>query len=215
MTETPERSEASQATELLIKQLHGGDQAALGELFSRFQPRLWRTAHFRLDPRLAGRVDADDVLQESYLNAAKRLQHYLDGPEMPVFLWMRLIVNQTLVDVHRRHLGAQRRNAALERRMHVGCDPGTSISIAAHLLGHLTTPSGAALREEMHDQLEQALESMPEIDREVLALRHFEELSNGETARVLGIGEKAASNRYTRALLRLREIMQLIPGYTD
>lgn len=209
MTESPEQVEE------LARRLRDGDRQALGELFALVRPRLWRTVHFRLDHRLAGRIDADDVLQEAYLNAAQRLDHLLQNPEMPVFLWLRLIANQTLVDVHRRHLGTQRRDAQRERSLHAGCQDATSMSIAAHLLGQLTSPSRAAVRGEMHQQLEQALESMHEIDREVLALRHFEELSNSETAGVLGISEKAASNRYTRALSRLRDILEQIPGYTD
>lgn len=199
--------DSSEQAAPLVERLQQGDPSALGPLFSLFRERLWRIVYFRLDRRLAGRIDADDILQEAYLNASQRIEHFLSKPDMPAFLWLRLVVNQTLIDLHRRHLGTQRRDAQRERSLSPAISDSTSMSLAAHLAADLTSPSNAAVRDETAGQLEQALESMNEIDREVLALRHFEELTNGETAAVLEISEKAASNRYTRALLRLREIM--------
>lgn len=192
----------------LVEQLKNGDEQALAELFSRYRQRLERLLRFRLDPRLLGRVDADDVLQESYLAAVDRRRHYQENPPNSFFVWMRWIVLQTLVDLHRKHLGAQKRAADREQsldRPHGGCS--TSVSLAANLLGAFTSPSQAAMRAEMRTRLENALESMEPIDREVLALRHFEELTNQETAEVLGIQQKAASIRYVRAIRRLKEIM--------
>jgi RNA polymerase sigma-70 factor (ECF subfamily) len=172
--------------------------------------------NFRLDRRLCGRVDADDVLQEAYLDAAQRINHYLSKPSMSFFVWLRQIVLQTMIDLHRQHLGAQMRDAAREVSLHRGGYPqATSISLAAHLLGNLTSPSQAAMREEVSRQLEKALEAMSTIDREVLALRHFEELTNGEVAEVLGIQQKAASIRYVRAIARLKDILVQIPGFFD
>ena len=210
MTETDEN-----ADELLVK-LQSGDTAALGELFSLNRERLWRMVNFRLDQRLRGRVDADDVLQDAYLDAAQRIDHYLNHASMSFFVWLRQIVLQTMIDLHRQHLGAQMRNAAREVSLHGAAYPqATSISLAAHLLGNLTSPSGAAMREEVSIQLEKALDSMSEIDREILALRHFEELTNSEVAEVLNIQQKAASIRYVRAIARLKDILEQVPGFFD
>lgn len=192
-----------------------GDTSALAEAFALLRPRLWRTVHFRLDRRLAGRIDADDILQEAYLSAAKRLTHFGEKAGLSCFLWLRMITNQTLVDLHRRHLGAKRRDANRERSLHIGGRSNTSISLASHLIAQLTTPSGVAVKRELSDHLEEALETMDEIDRETLALRHFEELTNGEVAALLEISKTAASNRYARALVRLREILAKVPGFMD
>lgn len=199
-----------------IAQLRSGGEESLAELFSRHRQRLWRMVAFRLDPRLRGRVDADDVLQEAYLNASQRLAGFLEEPRASFFIWLRRIVFQTLIDTHRRHLGAQARDAAREVAIQ-GPAPGfaTSASMAIQLAGSLTSPSGRAMRGEMLDSLRDALEEMSPTDREVLALRHFEELSNGEVAEVLEIGVKAASIRYIRALERLRKILGRFPGFQE
>ncbi|TWT47077.1 ECF RNA polymerase sigma factor SigW [Thalassoglobus neptunius] len=202
--------------EELVAQVIQGDRAALGKLFDYHRNRLWRIVNFRLDTRLVGRVDADDILQESYINAEKRIEHFLhDSPE-GFFIWLRLIVNQTMVDVHRRHLGAKARDASRDRSVSGGwSSKSTSFSLSHHLLGHLTSPSYAAVRAELSQQLSVALESMGDLDREVLALRHFEELTNSETATVLNLSEQAASLRYVRALGRLKKILIAIPGFQE
>lgn len=197
----------------LVQRLRDGDEHALADIFSIYRDKLWRMVNFRLDRRLLGRVDADDVLQEAYLAAAQRLSHFLKETDMSVLIWLRLIVGQTLTDVHRRHLGAQMRDARQEVSFHVAAGHATSISLAAHLLGHVTSPSQAAMRAEKARRLEEALDSMDSIDREVLALRHFEELTNNEVAEVLGLQKSAASNRYIRALTRLKGILAGTPGF--
>ncbi len=200
----------------LWERLERGDQEALAELFSRHRDRLWRMVNFRLDRRLHGRVDADDVLQEAYLDALQRLPHYLQQKRnMSFFVWLRCIVSQTLVDIHRKHLGAKMRAADREVSLHNPLSNTTSVSMAAQLLGHLTSPSHAAMRHELSRQLEEALEKMNPIDREILALRHFEELTNSEVAEVLGIQQKAASIRYVRAIRRLKDILKDLPEFQD
>jgi RNA polymerase sigma-70 factor (ECF subfamily) len=167
----------------------------------------------RLDRRLQGRVAPSDVIQDACLDAARRLPEYRNNPTMPFFLWLRLLVSQRLVDEHRKHLGAAARDAGREISLYRGALPETSsAALAAHLLGRLTTPSRAAIRAERKIRLQEALNSLDPIDREVLALRHFEELSNGETAAVLGLDKSAASKRYARALIRLKEILAALPG---
>lgn len=198
----------------LISRVAQGDQNALAELFLQHRDRLWRLVTFRMDPRLHGRVDADDVLQEAWLSAVQRIDHFLVDASRSIFVWFRLITSQTLVDIHRRHLGTQKRNAGNEFSIDRGwSSSSTSSSLSFHLLDHLTTPSEAALREELSQKLNEALADMKEMDREVLALRHFEQLTNREAAQVLGISEQAASDRYIRALARLRTSMTSLPGY--
>lgn len=199
----------------LLDRLRSGDTEALAELFAFHRDRLWRMVTFRLDRRLLGRVDADDVLQEAYLNAAQRVEHYFDESSNSFFIWLRLIVGQTLVDVHRRHLGAKMRDANRELSIPTRYPAATSLSISFHLLAQLTSPSHAAIRAEMTDLLEDALHGMNEIDREILALRHFEELTNSEVAEVLEIEQKAASIRYVRAIARLKDVLGRIPGFFD
>lgn len=197
----------------LVNRIVRGDRDALAELFAQHRDRLWRMVNFRIDPRLHGRVDADDVLQEAYLSAAQRIDSFLQDASRSVFVWLRLIVSQTLIDVHRRHLGVKKRDARRDVSIHGGWDSAsTSYSLSFHLLGHLTSPSSAAIRAELAQQLDAALETLSDLDREVLAMRHFEELSNQETAQVLGISEQAASIRYVRALGRLKGVMTAVAG---
>lgn len=200
----------------LLNRVKAGDEQALAELFSRHRERLWRMVRFRLDRRLSGRVDADDVLQEAYLDAANRVSHFADDSSSSFFVWLRMIVGQTLIDVHRRHLGAQMRDAGREIAAQAPrCSQTTTVCLAANLLGHLTSPTLAARRAEVTARLETTLDGMDPIDREVLALRHFEELTNSEVAEVLGIKQKAASIRYVRALRRLKDILADAPGFGD
>ncbi|OHB65852.1 MAG: hypothetical protein A2V70_16575 [Planctomycetes bacterium RBG_13_63_9] len=200
----------------LLDCLKRGDEEAVATLFSQHRKRLWRTVNFRMDRRLAGRIDADDVLQESFLAAAQRLEHYVANPSWSPFVWLRMIIMQTLTDMHRHHLGTQMRDAGREA-VAPGCryPQTTTVSLAAQLVGHLTSPSQAAARAEAIAEVEQAIAAMDPLDQEVLALRHFEELSNSEVAEVLEIQQKAASIRYVRALKRLRTALSQIPDFFE
>jgi RNA polymerase sigma-70 factor (ECF subfamily) len=202
-------------TEDLLRRAKAGEESSLAALFTHYRERLKRMVRLRLDRRLSGRVDASDVLQEAYLEAHKRLPEYSDK-EMPFFLWLRLVAGQKLVDVHRHHLGAKMRDAGQEVSLYRGALPqATSASLAAHLLGKMTSATQAAIRAEHKLLVQDALNSMDPIDREVLVLRHFEHLSNDETALTLGLKKSTASQRYIRALKRLKEILSSIPGLRD
>jgi RNA polymerase sigma-70 factor (ECF subfamily) len=197
----------------LIERAGQGDQSMFGELLDRYRDRLRRMVKLRLDRRLQGRIDASDVIQEAYLEAATRLAEYVRNPTMPFFIWLRFITGQRLTMLHRHHLGIQTRDASREVSLHRGALPeATSAALAAQLVGRLTSPSIAAVRAEMKIRLQEALNTMDPIDREVLALRHFEQLTNVETAEVLEIKPTAANNRYMRALERLKTILTSIPG---
>ena len=204
----PSATGNSGETDQLLQRVAQGDRQGLGALLERHRKRLRRMVALRLDQRLRGRIDASDVLQETFLEVATRLPEYLRQPSMPFFLWLRFLTGQKLLELHRHHLGAQMRDAGREVSLHHGSLPEvSSAALAAQLLGHDTRPSEAAIRAERKIRLQEALNSMDPLDREVLALRHFEHLNNAETAHALGLQESAASKRYIRALKKLKEIL--------
>jgi len=201
-------------------QLHGlleraaiGDSQAWGALLTEHEERLRRMVAFRLDTRLAGRVDASDVVQEAYLEAAAHREDYFRHAPLPLFLWLRGIVGNKLLEIHRHHLGTRMRDAARDLALNLRKAPdASSVALLDQLSGHATGPGTAAARSEVKFRLRTVLDNMDAIDREVLALRHFEQLSNGEAAAVLGIEERAAAKRYLRALKRLKDILADMPG---
>jgi RNA polymerase sigma-70 factor, ECF subfamily len=197
----------------LLRLAAAGDGESWEALVGRSRNRLRRMVSFRLDQRLQGRVDASDVLQDAYLEAWQALGAYVHRPEMPFFLWLRGIVGNKLRELHRHHLGTQMRDPRREVSIRGGAlSETTTTAMAAQLLGNLTRASEEAVRLELKLRLQDALNAMDPLDREVLALRHFEQLSPVETARVLGIKEKAAGMRYMRALRRLKDILSGLGG---
>ena len=188
--------------------MRAGDTDALAQVFSCYRERLRRIVQFRIDYRLAGRVSDSDILQETFIAAAKRLEHFSSQKDLPAFLWLRLVANQELANLHRQHLGAAKRDARKEVSIDKGYDSGqTSMAIAAQLVGQLTAASAIVERAEQIQKLESALNEMEPLDREVIALRHFEELSNADTAKVLEIETAASSKRYIRAMGKLGRLM--------
>jgi RNA polymerase sigma-70 factor (ECF subfamily) len=191
----------------------GGDQAAWAKILAPHRNRLRRMIALRLDQRLRGRIDPSDVLQEAFLQVAQALPKYLERSGQPVFLRLRWLTGMTLQLLHRRHLGVQARDAGREVQLLDRPWPeATSAALAARLLGRDTRPSVAAIRAERQQRLQAALNAMDPLDREVLVLRHFEELTNAEVARELQLQESAASKRYIRALHRLKEVLASLPG---
>jgi RNA polymerase sigma-70 factor (ECF subfamily) len=203
----------TRSNEELLVAAKSGDEGALAVLVERHRDRLERMVRLRMDRRLQGRVDPADVVQEAYLAVRGKFPQYSAREHLPFFLWLRMEVGQKLVDLHRFHLGTKMRDVGQEVSLHRGALPQvTSLSLAEHLLGKLTTASRAAMRVELKIRVQEALNSMDPHDREVLILRHFEELSNAEAAEVLGIKPSAAVNRYVRALKRLKDVFQEMPG---
>ncbi len=197
----------------LIERARAGDREALGALLARHRDRLRRMVEVRLDTRLQARIDASDVLQEAYLEVVERLEEYLRDPKLPLFLWLRLVVGERLMKLHRHHLGTQMRDVGREVSLYRGALPvASSAALAAQLLGKHTSPTQAAVRAERILRLQEALNALDPMDREILSLRHFEELTAAEAAAVLGIEESAAAKRYFRALKRLKEILAAMPG---
>jgi RNA polymerase sigma-70 factor (ECF subfamily) len=184
----------------LIERARSGDREALNALLTRHRGRLRRMVEVRLDTRLQARLDASNVVQEALAEAAGRLDEYLRDPKLPLFLWLRLVVGEWLVRLHRQHLGTQIRDPGHEISLYQGALPAAnSAALAAQLLGRHTSPT-------------QAVHALDPMDREIVSLRHFEELKAAEAARVLGIEESAAAKRYFRALKRLKEILADMAG---
>ena len=200
----------------LLARAADGDEAALTLLFSSCRKRLKQMVRLRLNRLLQGRVDDSDILQETYLEAAKRLPDYLANQPLPFFLWLRHITGEKIIDVHRRHLGARMRNAGQEISLHRGPMPAaSSASLAARLMGRLTSPSQAAIKAETRLRVQEVLNAMEPLDREILTLRHFEQLSNVEVAETLGMNESTTSSRYLRALRRLKDELSESHGLFD
>jgi RNA polymerase sigma-70 factor, ECF subfamily len=202
--------------EQLIRLAGEGDLRSVAELFDRYRKRLRQMVRLRLDRRLQGRVDPSDVLQEAYLDVVQQLPHFMCKREMPFFLWLRLVTGQRMMRLHREHLGAAMRDAGREVSLYKGALPqASSVSLAAQLLGRYTPASQAVSRAEVQIQIQTALNGMDAMDREIIALRHFEELSNAEVAEVLGLDKSTVSKRYIRALKRLQVVLEDIPGLID
>jgi RNA polymerase sigma-70 factor (ECF subfamily) len=189
----------------LIQGAAHGDSGCLDTLLARYHARLLRMLRLRLDPRLQGRVDPSEVLRQAYAEIGPRLTEYVANPDRPIYLWLRELAGQKLEVAHSQQLGAPAgRGVSLFR----GALPAVSpAALAAQLLGRAAGPSEAATRAGLKIRIQEALNGMEALDREVLALRHFEQLSNAETAQVLGLKEAATSNRYVRALERLHGIL--------
>jgi RNA polymerase sigma-70 factor (ECF subfamily) len=206
----------SSGTNQLLGRAASGDQEAWGALLNRYRERLHTMVALRLDRRLQGRLDPSDVVQDALLDAHGHLREYAREPRLPFYLWLRAIAGQRMVALYRHHLGVQARDAGREVSLYQGSLPqASSTALAAKLLGHEARPSEEVLKAEQCLCLQEALNRMDSLDREVLALRHFEQLGNSETAQVLGLRESAASKRYVRALQKLKEILTSLPGGKD
>ncbi len=180
--------------------------AGLGELYGLHADRLRRLVAFRIDERLRGRIDPSDVIQDVFLEASARFDSYRLEPTMPEFLWLRFLALQRLAQLHRHHLGVAARDVNRELangQVNLTSDE-LSEAIVNGLASQLTTPSQAAIRAEQCRRIHNVLLALEPIDREILILRHFEQLTNAEAARILALRRSAASNRYIRALQRLQ-----------
>jgi RNA polymerase sigma-70 factor (ECF subfamily) len=200
----------SPETQELLNQVRHGEPAAVDRLLARHREPVRRLIGLRLDPAIAARVDASDIVQEVLLEASRRLAEYLRDPALPFHLWLRHIARDHLIDAHRRHRQAQRRSVDRERPLQAPLADQSSVELIGQLIDRELTPATAALRQEMARRFQDAIGTLDEADREVILMRHFEQLSNQEVATALGLSEAAASMRYLRALRRLRAV--LAPG---
>jgi RNA polymerase sigma-70 factor, ECF subfamily len=202
----------------LLDRAAGGDPEAVRALFAGYRERLKRIVRLRLSRLLQGRVNDSDLVQEVCDDAARRLHEYLQAPALPLFLWLRHLTCLKLAELHRRHLGTQAGNRAGtgEVTLHGGGLPmADSVSLAAQLLGTFRTGTQAPGKVESRLYVQEALNSMEPIDREVLALKHFERLSFPEIAQVLGLSQASTGSHYLNAIKRLRELLPWNPAAVD
>ncbi len=199
-----------------IDRLRGGDRGALAALFDEHRDGLRRMIELRIDARLRARLDPSDVLQEAFLDVSRDLDAYLADPKLPPLLWLRLHVGRRLTTLHRKHLGTKMEDARLEISLYQDALPeASSAALASMLLGRHTSPTQAAQRAERLLRVQEALNSLDPIDREALALRHFEQLGRAQAAQVLGITQEAGAKRYFRALKRLKDVLATVPGGSE
>ena len=197
-----------EADELEQLRIARGDQSVRNELFARYRDRLLRMVRLRLSPALNGRVDASDIVQEAYAEAQRVIETYLDEPRVPMMVWLRHLTGQKIIEAHRRHLGAEKRSVRREVAVDRYRTPtASSMSIALEFAGATASPSSQAVQNELQEKLIRMLDSMDDLDREVLVLRHFEQLTNSDVAHSLGIDKSAASKRYIRAIERMQKLM--------
>ena len=186
----------------------GARDRRFAEVFEGHRDRLGCMIALRLDPRVQRRLDSSDVLQEVYVEASRRLEDYLEAPPASLFLWLRRLTGQRLMDLHRFHLGA--RGRSVRREVHATREPSpdaSAVQLVELIAEDQTTPSEVAIRNETRRRVHAALDTLDGLDREILSLRNFEHLSNAEAARVLDIDESAASKRFVRALERLKKAL--------
>jgi RNA polymerase sigma-70 factor (ECF subfamily) len=188
----------------LLEQARQGRPAAFAELFARHRDCLRQGIALRLDRRLLRRLDVSDVLQETYLEAARRLPEYLRRPVMPFALWLRWLAREKVLTCHRQHLLADKRAVGREIR---DLPADSSAQFVSGLVGGGPSPSQAAAAVELAERLRQALGQLDEDERDLILWRHFEQLTNREIAGLLQISEAAANKRYIRALQRLRDLL--------
>lgn len=199
--------DATETRELLL-QAGQGEAQAVDALLLRHRDALRNMVRARMDQKLARRIDASDVVQDVLLEASQRLKAYLQNPKMPFGLWLRQMAQDRIIDVHRRHRVAARRSLDKEQPLSPGgFGDKSSLELAAQLRDPELTPAANALREELRQRFLDALDRMDEEDREILLMRHFEQLTNSEAADLLGLSAPAAGMRHLRALRRLREIL--------
>ena len=187
-------------------------QDDLAAAFAENRQRLFALAEKRLNPILLKRMSAEDVLSETYVHAAKRLDYFTAHDDVPIYYKLRTILIQTIADIERHHLKAQGRDAYKELRVESGglsgegeeAQPEGGVCVG-DLPADITSPVSRVDRDERHAILRRALAAMPESDRAILVMRHFDGMGNAECAAALGIAEKAASIRYVRALERLQK----------
>lgn len=195
-------------TQDLLKEVGQGDQSAVNRLLDRHREAVRRMVQMRLDHAVARRVDASDVVQDVLLEASQRLTDYIRNPSMPFHLWLRQLARDRMIDMHRRHRGAQRRSVDREQNMSSFNSDDQSVADLTSLLRDAElTPAASALRKEMEERFVLALDKLEESEREIIIMRHFEHLGNGEVAEALGLSAPAAGMRYLRAIRRLRDLL--------
>jgi RNA polymerase sigma-70 factor (ECF subfamily) len=198
----------SEKTEELLGDAREGDAGAVNKLIERHRDAILRLVRMRLDRRIQPRVGVSDVVQDVFIEANRRLQKYLQDPVMPFHLWLRQIAKDRIIDAHRRHRVSAKRSVDREQPAHLPADMDhSSMALANQLVDGEVTPMAAATQRELAARVEQTIAELPEQDRDIVLMRHYEFLSNQEVAEALGLSQPAASMRYLRAIRRMRDLL--------
>ncbi len=197
----------SEQTAELLQNARQGESAAVNELMERHRNAVRQMIQMRLDRAVAARVDASDVVQDVLLEASQRLNDFIEGGAMPFHLWLRQLAKDRLIDMHRRHRGAQRRSVDREQRVGAGSSERSSLNLDGVLADGQLTTAAASIRREIEQRFLTALQELGDDDRDIILMRHQEHLTNSEVAEALGLSQPAAGMRYLRALRKLREVL--------
>jgi RNA polymerase sigma-70 factor (ECF subfamily) len=197
----------SEQTAELLQNARQGESAAVNELMERHRNAVRQMIQMRLDRAVAARVDASDVVQDVLLEASQRLNDFIEAGSMPFHLWLRQLAKDRLIDMHRRHRGAQRRSVDREQRVGAGSSEQSSLNLDGVLADGQLTPAAASIRREIEQRFLTALQELGDDDRDIILMRHQEHLTNSEVAEALGLSQPAAGMRYLRALRKLREVL--------
>jgi RNA polymerase sigma-70 factor (ECF subfamily) len=193
--------------EALLQRAGQDDPLARQQLLVRHQQRLRQMVAVRMDRRLAARIDPSDVVQETLADALQLLPDYLRDQPLPFYPWLRQLAWKRLAELYRRHVQAQKRSVRREEHRPPALPDESALELANRLLARGSSPSARLRREELRGLMQTALAQLPEHDREVLVLRHLEQLTTPEIAAILGISEGAVYTRHLRALERLRSLL--------
>lgn len=194
-------------TQELLAGAGNGEASAVNQLLDRHREALRNMIKVRMDQKLGRRVDASDVVQDVLLEASQRLADYIRDPKLPFGLWLRQMAHDRIIDLHRRHRVARRRSIDREQQRGPQRGDESSLELAAQLRDPELTPAAATLRKELHERFVEAIDRLEDEDREIMLMRHFEQLTNSEAAELLGLSQPAAGMRHLRALRRLREVL--------
>jgi RNA polymerase sigma-70 factor (ECF subfamily) len=190
----------------LLEQARAGDEVALGQLLASFAKYLTLLARVQIGRRLQGKVDADDLVQDTFMDAHRQIAAFRGTTEAEFIAWLRRILAGQLAQTIRRFLGTKGRDAMLERELAVQLDQSGEI-LDRGLVASQSTPSQTASRREQGVILAEALDKLPRDYREVIILRHLEDLPLVETARRMGRTEDSVQKLWVRALVSLRKQM--------
>ena len=203
----------NEQTQNLLARRKDGDQTAWNALLQRHRSAVQRLVNMRLDNRIRQRVGVSDVVQDVMIEANRRIDRYLQDPGIDFHLWLRQIAKDRIIDAHRRHRATAKRSVDREQRLVQGGVNQSTINLGNQLRDNDLTPAAQATRREMANRMEDALMKLNDLDRDIIIMRHYEQLSNDEVSKTLNLKPAAASMRYLRALRKLRN--RLLPQQVD
>ena len=199
-------------TDMLVERAEQGDSAAVQELFSRYRAQLRRMISVHMDRRMAVRVDPSDVVQDTLVQASNKLSDYLQQRPLPFYPWLRRLASERLIQLYRHHIRSQKRSILREQTRQISLPDESVVELANQLIASDTSPSSRFARGQRLDQVKSALERLATTDREVLVLRHLEQLTVPQTAEVLGVSQSVVKTRHFRAIQRLHRLLEESSG---